>query len=59
MMVQIDRPGEQWHGTEDGQKDGLCRLAEAYRVRTLVVDDVEDKREVLSVLLGAPESKSA
>ena len=28
-----------------------CRLAEAYRVRALVVDDVEDNREVLSGLL--------
>ena len=33
------------------QKGGLCRLAEAYRVRALVVDDVEDNREVLSGLL--------
>jgi len=29
----------------------LCRLAEPYRVRALVVDDVEDNREVLSGLL--------
>jgi CheY-like chemotaxis protein len=36
---------------KSGQKEGLCRLAEAYRVRALVVDDVEDNREVLSGLL--------
>jgi len=36
---------------KNGQKEGLCRLAEAYRVRALVVDDVEDNREVLSGLL--------
>jgi PAS domain S-box-containing protein len=34
------------------QKDQFCRLAEPYRVRALVVDDVEDNREVLSGLLG-------
>jgi PAS domain S-box-containing protein len=33
------------------QQGGLCRLAESYRVRALVVDDVEDNREVLSGLL--------
>ena len=33
------------------QNGGLCRLAESYRVRALVVDDVEDNREVLSGLL--------
>jgi PAS domain S-box-containing protein len=33
------------------QKGGLCRLAEPCRVRALVVDDVEDNREVLSGLL--------
>jgi PAS domain S-box-containing protein len=31
--------------------DGLCQLAKPYRVRALVVDDVEDNREVLSGLL--------
>jgi PAS domain S-box-containing protein len=36
---------------KSGQKEGLCRLAETYRVRALVVDDVEDNREVLSGLL--------
>jgi PAS domain S-box-containing protein len=34
-----------------GQIGRLCRLAEPYRVRALVVDDVEDNREVLSGLL--------
>ena len=33
------------------QNSQLCRLAEPYRVRALVVDDVEDNREVLSGLL--------
>ncbi|MGB5177715.1 MAG: PAS domain S-box protein, partial [Gammaproteobacteria bacterium] len=33
------------------QKGRFCRLAEPYRVRALVVDDVEDNREVLSGLL--------
>jgi CheY-like chemotaxis protein len=33
------------------QKGQLCRLAEPYRVQALVVDDVEDNREVLSGLL--------
>jgi len=33
------------------QKGQFCRLAESYRVRALVVDDVEDNREVLSGLL--------
>ncbi len=33
------------------QKGTLCRLAEPYHVRALVVDDVEDNREVLSGLL--------
>jgi len=32
-------------------KGQLCRLAETYRVRALVVDDVEDNREVLCGLL--------
>ena len=32
-------------------KGQFCRLAEPYRVRALVVDDVEDNREVLSGLL--------
>ena len=36
---------------KNGQKEGLCRLAEPYRVLALVVDDVEDNREVLSGLL--------
>ena len=34
-----------------GHTGQLCRLAEPYRVRALVVDDVEDNREVLSGLL--------
>jgi CheY-like chemotaxis protein len=33
------------------QKGRFCRLAEPYRIRALVVDDVEDNREVLSGLL--------
>ena len=33
------------------QNDGLCRLAKPHRVRALVVDDVEDNRELLSGLL--------
>jgi PAS domain S-box-containing protein len=33
------------------QQGRFCRLAEPYRVRALVVDDVEDNREVLSGLL--------
>ena len=33
------------------QKGRLCRLRQSYRVRALVVDDVEDNREVLSGLL--------
>ena len=33
------------------QQGRLCRLAQPYRVRALVVDDVEDNREVLSGLL--------
>ena len=33
------------------QNTQLCRLAEPFRVRALVVDDVEDNREVLSGLL--------
>ena len=35
-----------------GQKEGVCRLADPYRVLALVVDDVEDNREVLSGLLA-------
>jgi len=34
-----------------GHTGRLCRLAEPHRVRALVVDDVEDNREVLSGLL--------
>ena len=34
-----------------GQIGRLCRLAEPYKVRALVVDDVEDNREVLNGLL--------
>jgi PAS domain S-box-containing protein len=37
--------------SKDGQSGQLCRLAEPYRVRALVVDDVQDNREVLSGLL--------
>jgi signal transduction histidine kinase/CheY-like chemotaxis protein len=34
-----------------GQNDGPCRLAKPHRVRALVVDDVEDNREVLTGFL--------
>jgi PAS domain S-box-containing protein len=37
--------------SQHGHTGQLCRLAEPYRVRALVVDDVEDNREVLSGLL--------
>ena len=37
--------------SKHGQTGRLCRLAEPHRVRALVVDDVEDNREVLSGLL--------
>jgi PAS domain S-box-containing protein len=37
--------------TKSEQKDRFCRLRESYRVRALVVDDMEDNREVLSGLL--------
>jgi len=37
--------------SKHGQTGRLCRLAEQHRVRALVVDDVEDNREVLSGLL--------
>ena len=37
--------------SKHGQTGRLCRLAEQHRVRALVVDDVEDNREVLSGFL--------
>jgi len=37
--------------SKHGNTSRLCRLAEPYRVRALVVDDVEDNCEVLSGLL--------
>jgi len=37
--------------SKHGQTGRLCRLAAPHRVRALVVDDVEDNREVLSGLL--------
>jgi len=44
-------PAEGEQILKSGQKSQLCRLAEACRVQALVVDDVEDNREVLSGLL--------
>jgi PAS domain S-box-containing protein len=37
---------------KSGQPGRLCRLAAPYKVRALVVDDVEDNREVLNGLLA-------
>jgi hypothetical protein len=44
-------PAESTLITKAEKLDRLCRLAALYRVRALVVDDVEDNREVLSGLL--------
>ncbi len=44
-------PAEGEFISKQGHTGQLCRLAEPYRVRALVVDDVEDNREVLSGLL--------
>jgi CheY-like chemotaxis protein/nitrogen-specific signal transduction histidine kinase len=45
-------PAESDQVTRSGQTGRLCRLAEPYKVRALVVDDVEDNREVLNGLLA-------
>jgi PAS domain S-box-containing protein len=45
-------PAEHDLVAKSGQLGRRCRLAEPYRVRALVVDDVEDNREVLNGLLA-------